>query len=223
MSSPGTPGSGGSGGSPLTVAAERVTAAGVVELPLLTKTNYHEWSLVMQVSLEAFWLWTAVVSDNVVRREDRRVLAAILEGGVPSELKAGLAVKESAKAAWDAVKKMRVGDDRVKAANVERLSIEFENAMFRDGESIDAFVLRIEGIAGSLRELGVEMKGGRVVRKVLRRLPRRYKQVVISIQMLLDLDAMSVDELLGRLRVAEEQEPAEEETASAPRLLLSEE
>jgi hypothetical protein len=53
-----TPRSGGSGGTPHSVATEWVT--GAVELPLLTKSNYTEWSLVMQVSLEAMGLWSVV-------------------------------------------------------------------------------------------------------------------------------------------------------------------
>jgi hypothetical protein len=39
-------------------AMERVINSSSVELPLLTKANYHEWALVMQVSLEAMELGT---------------------------------------------------------------------------------------------------------------------------------------------------------------------
>jgi hypothetical protein len=42
-------------------AVERVMATpGAVEIPQLTRANYHEWALVMQVSLEALELWDAV-------------------------------------------------------------------------------------------------------------------------------------------------------------------
>jgi hypothetical protein len=95
MSSPRTPAS---GGLSQTVAAERVTG-GTVELPLLTKSNYTEWCLVMQVSLEALGLWSVVETGKGERREDRLALSAILRA-VPSELKAGLAVKPTAKEAW---------------------------------------------------------------------------------------------------------------------------
>jgi hypothetical protein len=36
--------------------ADRLPGSGVVELPMLTKGGYHEWALVMQVSLEALEL-----------------------------------------------------------------------------------------------------------------------------------------------------------------------
>jgi hypothetical protein len=52
-------------------------------------------------------------------------------------------------------------------------------------------------------------------------LPRKMRQVAVSIQMLCDLNTMSVEELLGRLRVAEEQDDVEESTDPA-RLLLTE-
>lgn len=200
--SPKTPKSGDcSGGG---AAGERVTAhAGTVELPVLTRTNYHEWSLVMQVSLEALGLWHAVETDKVERRDDRMALAAILRG-VPSELKATLAVKKTAKEAWAAVKTMRVGEDRVKAANLQRLLKEFENLQWKDGELIDDFAVRVNSLVGGLRELGEEVKDGRVVRKVLRVVPKKWKQVAVSIEMLLDLDKMSMEELVGRLRVAED-------------------
>jgi hypothetical protein len=42
---------------PSAVVEHIILNSGAVELPLLTKTNYHEWSMVMQVPLEAMELW----------------------------------------------------------------------------------------------------------------------------------------------------------------------
>jgi hypothetical protein len=214
-----TPGSGGSGGTLHSVAAEQVTS--VVELPLLTKSNYTKWCLVMQVSLEAMGLWTMVETGKGERRDDRLALSAILRA-VPSEMKVGLTVKPTAKEAWEAVRTMRVGDDSMKAANVERLMKAFETVTFRDSESVDEFVMRVNGIVSSLRELGEKIEDSHVVQKILRVLPRKMRQVAVSIQMLCDLNTMSVEELLGRLRVAEEQDDIEEESTDPARLLLTE-
>ncbi|WVZ56469.1 hypothetical protein U9M48_006990 [Paspalum notatum var. saurae] len=109
-----------------------------------------------------------------------------------SELKATLAVKETANEAWAAVKTMRVGVDRVKNASKQRLTKEFENLQWKDGESVDDFAVRVNP-----RE---EVKDGRVVRKV--QWYRSWKQVAVSIEMLLDLDTMTMEELM--LRVAED-------------------
>ncbi|KAG8053091.1 hypothetical protein GUJ93_ZPchr0001g29702 [Zizania palustris] len=208
------------------VTAERVVAhTNSVELPLLTKGNYHEWALVMQVSLEAMELWDAVEAVCKERAKDRWALAAILRT-VPSEMKVGLAVKKTAKEAWDAVKSMRVGNDRVKAANVQRLMKEFENVAFRDGESIDDFAMRINRLVSSIRELGEKVEDSRVVKKILRVIPKKWKHVAVSIEMLLDLNIMSIEELVGRLRVAEDADNDEVKEAAeevAGRLYLTEE
>jgi hypothetical protein len=72
--------------------------SGVVELPLLTKGNYQQWSLVMQVSLEVLELWDVVENASKDRAKDRRALAVILHG-VPQEMRARLTVKKLAKEA----------------------------------------------------------------------------------------------------------------------------
>ncbi|WVZ49278.1 hypothetical protein U9M48_000650 [Paspalum notatum var. saurae] len=59
-------------------------------------------------------------------------------------------------------------------------------------------------LVSGLRELGEEVKDGRVVRKVLRVVPKKWKQVAVSIEMLLDLETMKMEELIGRLRVVED-------------------
>jgi hypothetical protein len=96
-----------------------------------------------------------------------------------------------------AVRSMRVGDNRVKAANVERLVKAFETVTFRNSESVDEFMMRVNGIVSGMRELGEKIEDRRVVWKILRVLPRKMRQVAVSIQMLCDLNTMSVEELLG--------------------------
>jgi hypothetical protein len=54
-----------------------------------------------------------------------------------------LKVKGTAKAAWGAVKVMRVGVDRVKEATTQRLHKEFEDIALLGGESLDKISLRI--------------------------------------------------------------------------------
>jgi len=213
-------GSGSGIGAP---AMERVvSSSSAVELPMLTKTNYHEWSLVMQVSLEALGLWNAVEAFSVKRREDRLALATILRA-VPADLKVELAVKKSAKEAWDAVKTMRIGDARVKEVNAQLFLKQFETIAFHDGESVDEFVVRICGLVGKLHALGEKVEEGRVVKKILRVLPPRYNQIACSIEMLLDLNKLSVEELVGRLQVAEDRCGMEAAEDGVERLLLTEE
>lgn len=66
-----------------------------VSYPILTRTNYTEWSLVMRVNLQAQDLWDAIEHGTDDYRLDRNALAALL-CSVPQEMQAGLAVKEAA-------------------------------------------------------------------------------------------------------------------------------
>jgi hypothetical protein len=81
---------------------------------------------------------------------------------------------------------------------------EFENLQFKDDELIDDFTVRVNTLVDGLWELGEEVKDGRMVRKVLRVMPKKWKQVAVSIEMLLDLDAMSMEKLIGQLCIAED-------------------
>ncbi|BAF20309.1 uncharacterized protein [Oryza sativa Japonica Group] len=206
-------------GSTSDASVERVVPnSSVMELLLLTRANYHQWALVMRVSLEALELWDAVEAVT----KDRRALATILHA-VPPKMKVGLAVKTSAKEAWDSVKKMRAGDDRVKSASVQRFMKEFENMMFRDGETVGDFAMRINGPTASLRDLGEEIEDSHVVKKVLRVVPKRLKQVTVAIEMLEDMDDMSVEELVGRLQVAVDADVEDQTEVHGGQLLLAEE
>ncbi|WVZ82430.1 hypothetical protein U9M48_029694 [Paspalum notatum var. saurae] len=86
----------------------------------------------------------------------------------------------------------------------------------------DDFAVRVNTLVGGLRELGEEVKDGRVVRKVLRVVPKKWKQVAVSIEMLLDLDTMTMEELIGRLRVAEDAKEQEVGVERAGQLYLTE-
>ena len=183
---------GSSGSGAREVVVERIVSnSGVVEVPQLTRTNYHEWSLVTQVNLEALELWDAVEVECKDSAKDRRALAAILRG-VPPDMKSRLAKKKSAKEAWAALKEMRVGDNRVKSSVVQRLVMEFENITLCDREAVDDFAMHVIGLVDKLGELGEEMEDSRVVKKMLCVVRKRYKQVAVSIVMHSDLNKMLV-------------------------------
>ena len=82
--------------------------------------------------------------------------------------------KKSVKEAWEAVKLMRVGADRVKEVNAQRLLKEFENIQFKEGESVDDFGMRITNLVGNLKTLGETISDERVVKKFLRVVPPRF-------------------------------------------------
>ena len=98
--------------------------------------------------------------------------------------------------------------------------------MFKAGETIDDFTMRITRLATDLRGLGEEsVDDTRVVKKFLRVVPPRYNQVAMTIEMFCDIKKLSIEELVGRLRAAKDRfEPSVEQvTDKTGRLLLTEE
>lgn len=176
---------------------------GGTSYPALTKTNYSDWALLMKVKLRARALWNVIENGGADAQEEAMALD-VLCGAVPPEMVPTLAKKETAKEAWDAIATMRVGDDRVKKATAQQLRRKFDLATFNDGETVEDFGLRLEGLAAHLTTLGDEVKDADIVAKMLRSLPSRFKQIALAIKTLLDTSTMTVAELTGRLKEAEE-------------------
>ena len=92
----------------------------VVNLPILTKSNYPLWSKRMQVHLEGNGLWDAVQADDADRRRDRLALSMIL-GATLEAFQVQIDIDDSAKKIWEKLKMMNVGVDRVKKAGLQTL------------------------------------------------------------------------------------------------------
>ena len=120
-------------------------------------------------------------------------------------------------------KSMRQGADRVKEAHAQRLLQEFENFACKDGELVDDFAMRISTLAAELWVLGETMPENKVARKLLRSLPRHFSQIGVSIETLLDVNTMTIEDLVGRLKAADDRLDVDSVTERAGRLLLSEE
>jgi hypothetical protein len=98
-----------------------------------------------------------------------------------------------------------VGIDRVKEANAEQLRREFGDIVFKLGETMEDFTLRINNLANELRFLDDDINDKEVIKKLLHAILEKLEQVVISIEMLLDLNNLSIEEVVGHLRVVKQQ------------------
>lgn len=171
--------------------------------PTLTKTNYSDWALLMKIKLKARALWNAIEKGGEDAQEEMMALDALCSA-VPPEMVSSIAKMETAKAAWYAIATMRVGDDRVWKSTAQQLRQKFDLATFTDGETVEDYALRLTGMAAHLGTLGEEVKDAEIVAKILRSLPHQFKQIAIAIKTLLDVSTMSVADLTGRLKEAEE-------------------
>lgn len=121
--------------------------------PILTKTNYGDWALMMKVMLQARSLWEAVNTGDTVFQEDPMAMEAILRA-VPPEMLSTLVVKPMAKDAWDAIKLMRVGVNRVRKSKAQQLERQYNSIEFAEGKTVEEFSLRLSSIVTSLATLG---------------------------------------------------------------------
>jgi hypothetical protein len=118
---------------------------------------------------------------------------------VPVEMQAGLTNKETAHEAWESIQRIHIGADRVKEANAERLQQEFTEIKFKPGEGVADFSLCITALANELRVLGNGITDKEVVKKMLHSVPEKLEQVAISMETLLDLNSLSIEEAVGHL------------------------
>jgi hypothetical protein len=95
------------------------------------------------------------------------------------------------KEAWDAVRILRVGDERVRDASAQQLRRDFGNLSFKEGETVNDFGVRITTLATNLRTLGDNISEPEVVKKMLHVVPEKLSQAAVSIEMFCDLNAIS--------------------------------
>jgi hypothetical protein len=140
---------------------------------------------------------------NVDPDDDMMALDALCMA-VPPELATAISDKDTAKEAWDAIKTMRVSDDRVRKNTAQQLLREFELATYKDGEMVEDYALRLTGMVATLATLGEVVDQGKIIEKMLRSMPSWFKQITVAIRTLLDTSTLTVAELTGRHKAAEE-------------------
>lgn len=96
------------------------------------------------------------------------------------------------------------GAKRVKKARVQTLMSEFKSLCMKDGEQLDDFYLRLNGLVMNIRALWEEIKESYVMKKLLRAVPPKFLQIVSTIEQFGDLDTMSMEEAIGSLKAHEE-------------------
>ena len=152
-----------------------------VSWPMLTRTNYSEWALVMMVNFQTLRVWEVVRDgindehDDEEYHDDRVAMAGILRS-VPAELWSTLARKPTAMEAWETIKSLRIGDEHARDSSAQQLRHEFNSISFKEGETISEFGLRIDTLATNLRTLGDEITDSEVVKKLLQVIPESLNQ-----------------------------------------------
>ncbi|XP_076946096.1 uncharacterized protein LOC143617412 [Bidens hawaiensis] len=111
---------------------------------------------------------------------------------------------KTTKEVWEALRKRNVDVERVQKTFLQYLIVEFQMMQMREDESIDTFMVRINTYTTKASELGKSLDERMHVRKLLEFVPTRFIQIVALIEQSTDIDEISIDEVVGKLRSYEE-------------------
>jgi hypothetical protein len=104
--------------------------------------------------------------------------------------------------AWESIHKICIGVYHVKVVNVDRLWQEFAEIKFKPGKGVEDFSLHIT--ANELWALCDEVTDKGMVKKMLHSVQEKLEPVAISMETLLDLSCLSIEEVVGHLWAVEQ-------------------
>ncbi|XP_022891807.1 girdin-like [Olea europaea var. sylvestris] len=110
---------------------------------------------------------------------------------------------ETAKEAWDILETTHEGTKIIKNSKLQMLTSKFEEIRMKDDKSFDEFYAKLNDIVNSSFNLGEKILESKIVRKILRSLPERFRPKVTSIEESKDLDTVNIEELVGSLQIYE--------------------
>jgi hypothetical protein len=114
---------------------------GPMNYPILMKSNYNQWSLLMKIKLEAHSLWGAVKPGGSEFQLDRMALDAIYSAVLPKIIVVLVTkeTKDMMMEACESIKTTWISDDRIRMASTLKVRHRYE--MLHDSEEIKDFAM----------------------------------------------------------------------------------
>ncbi|PHT36714.1 hypothetical protein CQW23_24414 [Capsicum baccatum] len=194
-----------------------------LQVPKLTKSNYGNWSIQMQVLLGAIDCWDIVEAGyempenaaaeaalsnekkEVLRKNrirDKKALNAIHQSVDESAFEK-IAQATTSREAWEILQKSLQGAEKARRVRLQTLRAEFETLKMKTSESVDEYVTRVKWVTNEMKRNKESLEDVRVMEKILRSLTRKFNYVVAAIEESKDLSEISFDELVGSLQAHE--------------------
>ena len=197
----------------------------------LTGENYSHWKVRMQyfLKMQSEKVWNVVEfgwsppmvldresrstnvvkpklewdrSENEASENNARVMYSIFNAISMNEF-CRIATCNLAKEAWDILQVTHEGTNVVKMSKLQMLTYRFETIRMDDYETFGEFHAKLMDIVNSNFNLGEPISNSKVVRKILRSLPERFRAKVTAIKESKDVDSLKIDELVGSLQTFE--------------------
>ena len=110
---------------------------------------------------------------------------------------------KTAKEAWTILETTYEGTKKVKDTKLQMLTTRFKELKMGDNEAFDSFYEKLNEIVIAKLNLGEKIEESKVVRKILRSLPKSFRTKVTAIEESEDLDETEIQELIGSLQTYE--------------------
>jgi hypothetical protein len=185
-------------------------------VPAFDGTNYGYWKARMRFFLKSINCWSIVetgwtkpndtmlelVPQKNARLSNDKVLHALCQALSPSEF-AKISNCESAQEAWQILETTYEGTKLVKSAKLQMLISRFEEIKMLEEETFGEFYSKMSNLRISMVSLGKPVSDVKLIQKILRSLPKRFRIKVTTIEESKDLEEMKIEQLVGSLQTYE--------------------
>jgi hypothetical protein len=110
---------------------------------------------------------------------------------------------QSAQEEWPILETTYEGTKIVKSAKRQMLISKFEEIKMLDDETFGEFYTKISNLKNLMVSLGKRVSDVKLIKKILRSLPERFRIKVTTFKESKDLDSMKIEELVGSLQTYE--------------------
>jgi hypothetical protein len=186
-------------------------------VPNFDGSNYGYWKSRMRFFLKSLDVWSVIesgfqapdkptaewsIAKNKSRVANDKAMNALYLAISQTE-HSRISNCDSAKDAWEILETTYEGTNLVKAAKLQMLVSKFKKIEMLEDESFYDFFGKLSEIRNSMINLGKKVSDNKIVRKVIRSLPERFKMKVTAIESCTDLETMKIEELVGALQTYE--------------------
>ncbi|XP_031090921.1 uncharacterized protein LOC115995913 [Ipomoea triloba] len=201
----------------------------ISRLPLLKGvSNYAFWKARMMAfiksldeecwgSIENGWNPPTITEQNEIKKkpvisstfEEKKLSSAnnralnAIHSAMSSDYFMLISATDRAKDAWDALETHFEGTGSVKVSKIQMLISQYESLQMEKIETVSEFSARVKSLANNAFNLREPFDEERMVCKVLRSLPPKFKMQAIAIKQSTDLKTLTLDALMGNLQTFE--------------------
>jgi hypothetical protein len=143
-----------------------------------------------------------LVTEKNARLSNDKALHALCHVLSPSEF-ARISNNESAQEEWQILETTYEGTKLVKSAKLQMLISIFEEIKMMEDETFGEFYTKMNDLRNLMVSLEKTVSDVKLIRKILRSLPERFKIKVTTIEESKGLEEMKIEELVGSLQTYE--------------------